>query len=124
MAVGKGLSSRLRGRVAVERPNLVDNGRGGRKVPADGPAWLPVATSVPAEIIAMRGDEATQSLVVRSKQLWRVVIRPRAGISTGLRIVWRDRFLGEIIGNIRSAAPNPAGDELVMTVESEAKSAV
>ena len=121
MAVGKGLSSRLRSRVTIERPNLVDNGRGGRKPATDGPPWLAVATSLPAEIIAMRGDEATQSLVTRSRQLWRVVIRPRPGISTGLRMVWRDRFVGEIVGNIRSAAPNPAGDELVMTVESEAK---
>lgn len=112
-----GLSSRLRERVTIQSRNLVDNGRGGRKVPDGEPEWLDIANAIPAEIIALRGGEALEHAVQRSKQLWRVTIRARSGLSTAMRLAWNDPMFGPLIGNIRAAAPNDARDGIVMTVE-------
>ncbi len=109
-------AGKLRTRVAIERENLVDNRRGGRtRVPGED-AWVNVDT-VWAECVPLRGGEALRNLVERSTQLWRVTIRARPGLSTGMRLTWRDALVGDVIGNIRSLAPNEERDGLVMTVE-------
>lgn len=110
-------SGKLRSRVTVQAENLVDNGKGGRKRPDGEEAWLPVVT-VSAECLALRGGEALQSLVQRATQLWRVTIRARPGITTSHRLTWYDPLIGDVVGNIRSIAPNEDRDGLVMTVES------
>lgn len=107
------LSSRLREVVTIERRNLVDNGRGGRKTPAGQPDWLPLMKDVRAEVIALRGDEALDKAVLRSSQLYKVTIRNRPGVSVEHRIRW-----GAITMEIRVAAPNQRRDELIMTCES------
>lgn len=115
-------AGRLRGRVRIEEPaGLVDNGRGGRRAAAGG-AWKVLDESVPAEIVALRGDEALEAAVVRSKQLWRVTIRRRP-ILTGWRLVWTDPVLGLVIGNIRAAALTTGNDGVIITAESEGQPA-
>ncbi|MBM6576348.1 head-tail adaptor protein [Microvirga sp. SRT01] len=108
---------KLRDRVTIEAENLIDNGRGGRTRPSGQDAWKKVDT-VWAECLALRGGEALQNLVERSKQLWRVTIRPRADLTTSMRLTWHDAMIGDVVGNIRSVAPNEDRDGLVMTVES------
>ncbi len=115
-------AGRLRSRVRIEEPaGLVDNNRGGRRA-APGGAWKPLAEQVAAEIIALRGEEAVETAVLRSKQLWRITIRRRP-ILTGWRLVWTDPVLGEVIGNIRAAALNGSNDGVVITAESEGRPA-
>lgn len=106
-------AGRLRQRVRIEEPNAVDNGIGGRAVPAGLPKRRIVADRVPAEVIPLRGTVATEHLVTTSKQLWRVTIRNRPGMTIQRRIVW-----GSIDMQIKSVAPNETGDGLVMTCES------
>lgn len=114
MTVGKGLSSRLRERVVIQEPNTVDNGRGGRKVPAGQPAWRDVSGQVAAEIVPLRGGEALNLGVQRSTQLYRVTIRkPAGGISTANRLLW-----GGIALDIRTAPPSTDRVTIVMTCES------
>lgn len=107
-----GLSYRLRERVTIEEKNLVDNGRGGRKRPEGGPEWNEVAT-VWAEVIGLRGDEALSHLVQRAVQLWRVTIRLGTNVTPAHRLVWNS-----VPMNIRSIAPTPQRDALVMVCES------
>lgn len=114
------LRDRLRDRVALEEPNLVDNGRGGRSAPSGQAKWRTIRPALPAEIIALRGGEAMEHLVQRSKQLWRVTIRRGPSISTAMRLTWTDPVLGELAGNVRSAALNDERDGVVMTVETTA----
>ena len=111
----RSLASRLRHTVAIEAPDQIDNRKGGRRAnPATG-GWVTIAKPW-AEIIALRGDEATRNLIERAAQYWRVTIRYRADVKPSHRIVW-----GAIIMDIKSAAPNDAGDALVMTCESGAR---
>jgi head-tail adaptor len=106
-------AGRLRHRIIIQEQNLVSNGRGGFK-PADGQdPWRPIAANIPAEVLALRGDEAVKNLVERAVQLWRVTIRPRADVTPTHRLVWKG-----ITMNIKSAALSVAGDELVMTCAS------
>lgn len=105
-------AGRLKHRVEIQEPNKVDNGRGGRK-PAGQDPWRSIADSIPAEVIALRGDEAVTHLIERAGQLWRVTIRPRADVTPMHRLVWKG-----ITMNIKSAALNVAGDALVMTCAS------
>lgn len=114
----RSLTSRLRDRVALEEPNLVDNGRGGRVAPAGQSKWRVVRPALAAEIIALRGGEALENLVQRNKQLWRVTIRRGPRITTRMRLIWTDPVTGPLEGNIRSAALNDTRDGIVMTVES------
>lgn len=109
-------AGRLRERLAIQRHNVVDNGRGGRRVPDGEAEWEDVAT-VRAEVIALRGDEALDHLVQRAKQLWRITIRRRSGVRPSMRVAWTDPVSGHLIGNIRSAALNETRDGIVMTVE-------
>lgn len=99
--------------VAIQRRNLVDNGKGGRKVPDGGPEWLDVATQVRAEIIPLRGNEAMQNLIQRGTELYRVTICARPGVVTAMRLMWATTPL-----NIKSAAFSPDRRDLVMTAES------
>lgn len=112
------LASRLRDMVDIEEQNLVDNGRGGRTTPAGQSKWKPVDQSVPAEIIALRGNEATEHAVIRARQLWRITLRVRSDVRPSMRVAWDDAALGRVIGDIKAAALNDARDALVMTVES------
>jgi len=106
-------AGRLRHRITIQEQNLVSNGRGGFK-PADGvDPWRPIAASVPAEVLALRGDEAVKHLVERAVQIWRVTIRPRTDVTPTHRLVWKG-----ITMNIKSVALSVAGDELVMTCAS------
>lgn len=114
------LATRMRHQLRIDAQNRIDNGRGGRTVVPGEDPWRIVADRVWAEIIGLRGDEATQNAVLRARQLWRVTIRARHGMVTGMRLVWRDRMLGELIGNIKAIAPDDTGDALVMTVETGA----
>lgn len=109
-------AGRLRERMTLQVRNLVDNGRGGKRAPDGEPAWKDVA-QVRGEAMALRGDEALDHLVQRSKQLWRVTIRVRPGVAPAMRLLWDDKVLGPLIGNIRSAALNDTRDGIVMTVE-------
>lgn len=111
------LASRLTGRVRIEASAKVDNGRGGRTLAPGQDPWRIVADRVAAEIIGLRGDEALQNAVLRSKQLWRVTIRARPGLKPTMQLAWHDPLLGDLIGNVRAITPNETGDALVMTVE-------
>lgn len=108
-------SVRLRHQVLLLEQDTVDNGRGGRKPNPDNPTgWKPYAKPW-AEVIALRGDEAVRQNIERSVQMWRVEIRIRSDVSTEHRLQW-----GAIAMDIKSAAPNEAGDGLVLTCESGA----
>jgi head-tail adaptor len=110
-------SRKLKHQVVLQRPDKIDNGAGGRRPnPANG-GWAEVARPW-AEIVALRGQEAVRENIARAAQLWRVTIRYRDGVTPLNRIVW-----GAIVMNISSAAPNEAGDGLVMTCESGANGA-
>lgn len=110
-------AGRLRDRVTIQRKNEVDNGAGGRRAPVGGPKWTDIDT-VAAEITPLRGGEAITHLVERSRQLWRVTIRARAGLDTTMQLTWHDQYLGTLTANIRSIALNDSRDGLVMTAES------
>ncbi|WP_242149604.1 phage head closure protein [Sphingomonas sp. BAUL-RG-20F-R05-02] len=106
-------AGRLRERVTIQEPNVVDNGRGGRKTPEGESKWRDVSTNVRAEIIPLRGDEALSLGVQRATQLYRVTIRKRRGITPANRLLW-----GEIALDIRAAPPSTDGISIVMTCES------
>ena len=78
-------AGRLRHRIRIEEQNLVDNGKGGRSVPPGQAKWRTQADRVPAEVIALRGDRALQHLVERQRQLWKVTIRNRTGLTIAHR---------------------------------------
>jgi len=99
--------------IAIERRNLVDNGKGGRKRPDGEPEWIAVAPEVHAEIVPLRGDEALNHLVQRQMQLYRVTISARPGITADMRLMW-----GTVPLNIKSAALSTDRRDLVMTAES------
>lgn len=110
-------SRRLKHQVVLQREDKIDNGAGGRRPnPATG-GWIEFAEPW-AEIVALRGQEAVRENIERAVQLWRVTIRYRDGVTPKNRLVW-----GAIVMNITSAAPNDAGDGLVMTCESGANGA-
>lgn len=108
-------AGRLRERVTLQQKNLVDNGRGGRARPQDGPEWIdvPGVPVLKAEIIPLRGDEALQNAVLRSLQMYRVTIRARDGVATAHRLMW-----GQAALDIISAAPSPDRRDLVMICQS------
>lgn len=111
-------AGRLRERIIIEEKNQVPNGRGGWKSPEGQPAWKTWLDDRPAEIIPLRGAEALAQGITRSTQIWRVTIRAVAGIKTSMRIRWKDPLMGEIVMDIRTAAPNDSRDGIVMTCES------
>ncbi|APX64567.1 hypothetical protein AV944_00435 [Sphingomonas sp. LK11] len=106
-------AGRLRHRIRIEEQNLVDNGKGGRSVPAGEAKWRKLADRVPAEVIALRGDRALQHLVERQRQLWKVTIRNRQGLTIANRLVYGDTVLA-----ITAIAPTDARDGLVLSCES------
>ena len=107
-------SRRLKHQVVLQEPDKVDNGTGGRRPNPETGGWRDVSEPW-AEIVALRGQEAVRENINRAVQLWRVTIRYRDGVTPKNRLVW-----GAIVMNIISAAPNDAGDGLVMTCESGA----
>ncbi len=106
-------AGRLRHRIRIEEPNLVDNGRGGRAVPPGGEKWRVFADRVAAEVVGKRGSVALEHLVARSKVLWVVTMRRRAGLRTDMRIVH-----GDIVMTIKAIVPTDLRDALVLTCES------
>lgn len=112
-------AGKLRDRVAIERHNLIDNGRGGRKVPDGQSEWVEITPKpIAAEVIALRGEEALRQSAERSIHLWRVTIRARRGLDTSHRLVWESDLMGRVVMNIRAMAPNDERDGIVMTCES------
>ena len=110
-------SRKLKHQVVLQRQDKLDNGAGGRRAnPANG-GWADIAAPW-AEIVALRGQEAVRENIDRAVQLWRVTIRYRDGVTPRNRLVWNG-----IVMNITAAAPNDAGDGLVMTCESGANGA-
>lgn len=107
-------AGKLRERVAVQEKNLVDNGKGGRSRPANGPEWknLADADSVPAEIIPLRGDEALANSVLRAVQLYKVTIRARPDVTAAHRLDWDGVPL-----NIKALARSTDRREIIMTCE-------
>jgi head-tail adaptor len=110
---GKGISSRLRERLDVQEPNVIDNGRGGRRVPTGEDAWRTTATKIAAEVLPLRGGEALNLGIERSTQIYRVTIRNRPGLTTANRFMWQGIAL-----NIRTLPPSTDRATLVMTCES------
>jgi head-tail adaptor len=106
-------AGKLRERVAIQQKNLVDNGRGGRARPADGPEWVNLDENVPAEIIPLRGDEALNQAVLRAVQIYKVTIRARPDVLPSNRLLW-----GTVPLNIKALALSVDGRELIMTCES------
>ncbi|WP_341210678.1 head-tail adaptor protein [Sphingomonas paucimobilis] len=107
-------SRRLKHQMLLQRPDTIDNGTGGRKKNPVTDGWADVAKPW-AEIIALRGQEAVRENIERAVQLWRVTIRHRDDVTPQMRLVW-----GAIVMNITAAAPNEAGDGLVLSCESGA----
>lgn len=105
-------ASRYRELVDIQVPNVVDNGRGGRRPPAGQAAWKTIATGIYCEIVPLRGGEALVHAIQRNLQLYRVEMRPRPGITTAMRLWWKGMAL-----DIK-AAPPPGRDALVLTCES------
>jgi head-tail adaptor len=99
-------------RVALQMPDLVDNGRGGRTPNTATGGWATIARPW-AQLVPLRGEEAVRNLVERHTQLWRVTIRMRPGVTTAHRLLF-----GSIRMTIQSIAANADGDALVMTCES------
>jgi head-tail adaptor len=97
-------SARLRDRLTVEVEARVPNGQGGWKTD-----WATVsgADSVPAEIVAMSGDEALRLGVERSTQTYRIRIRRRKSLdlTPKNRLKWKSST-GEVMA-IRSVLPDP-----------------
>ena len=110
-----GLASRLKHKVTIQEPNVVDNGKGGRKPPAGEAAWRDVAVNVPAEVYPLRGGEALSLGVERATQIYRVTIRKRQELTPKHRLVWQGIAL-----NIKTAPPCTDGQSNVMTCESGA----
>lgn len=106
-------AGRLKHRIEIQEQNRVSNGRGGFTPPAGEEPWRSIASRVPAEVIALRGEEAVRHSVERAVQLWRVTIRPRAGVTPTHRLVWNG-----VTMNVKTAALNLEGDALVMTCAS------
>lgn len=97
-------AARLRDRVTVEVLARRDNGQGGFET-----GWAEVAgaKSVPAEIVAMSGDEALRLGVERAVQQYRVRIRRRESlaITEKHRLKWTSSS-GEVMA-IKSVLPDP-----------------
>lgn len=107
-------AGRLKHRIEIQEPDQVDNGTGGRRAKPGTTGWRKLA-STRAEIVALRGQEAVRENIERAVQLWRVTTRFRRDVTPRNRILW-----GDIVMDITSAAPNDAGDGLVMTCSSGA----
>lgn len=115
MSATLGLASRLKQKVTIQEPNVIDNGKGGRKTPAGEAAWKDVATNVPAEVYPLRGGEALSLGVQRATQIYRVTIRKRLGLTPKHRLLWQG-----IVLDIKTAPPSTDGQSNVMTCESGA----
>jgi SPP1 family predicted phage head-tail adaptor len=90
-------AGRLRERVTIEGPTRVSNGQGGWTT-----GWADVADKVPAEIIAMSGDEALRLNVETSTVRYRVTMRKREGLTPKNRL----RFGSELL-EVRSVQRHP-----------------
>jgi SPP1 family predicted phage head-tail adaptor len=90
-------AGRLRERVAIEAETRRSNGQGGWVT-----GWSTIARRVPAEIIALSGDEALRLGVERSSSQYRVTLRKRGGLTAKNRLQWNDQVM-----DIRSVQPHP-----------------
>lgn len=108
----RGLASRLRGKVTIQSATRSPDGKGGQVK-----SWLNMAVDLPAEVIALRGQEAVAHNLLSSNQLWKVTIRYRGDVTTDHRLLIAGAPM-----NIRSCAdPDGRRCELVMTAESGVK---
>ncbi len=105
-------AARRRERISLQQKNLVDNGRGGRARPVDGPEWIDWATGIFAEVMSLRGDEAVENAVLRSTQIFRVTMPARPGVTAALRVLW-----GTVPMDIKAATYSTDRRDLVMMCE-------
>lgn len=113
MAIGSRVNAaaRFNRRVVIQAPDRASDGKGGQIK-----GWTDVST-VWAEMIPLRGQEAVAHNLLTSGQLWKVTIRYRAGLTVQHRLV-----LDGVPLNIRTCQdPDGRRKELVMTAESGAK---
>lgn len=90
-------AGRLRERITIEQSTRVANGQGGWN--SD---WVAIATKVPAEIIALSGDEALRDGIERSSQQYRVRLRKRDGLTPKERLQWKGQVM-----EVHSVLPDP-----------------
>jgi SPP1 family predicted phage head-tail adaptor len=99
----------LRERVAIEAETRVANGQGGWKT-----GWSAIARAVPAEIIALSGDEALRLNIERSTAQYRVRIRKRSNVDPEKRLIWK----GETMA-IKSVVPDPKEPQTMLLLTCE-----
>lgn len=90
-------AGRFRERVTIEAESRKANGQGGFTS-----GWSAIAKAVPAEIIALSGDEALRLGIERSTSQYRVRMRKRAGLSPQNRLLW-----GTLTLAVKSVLPDP-----------------
>jgi SPP1 family predicted phage head-tail adaptor len=90
-------AGRLRERLTFRRLTDTPDGMGGFDR-----AWSTLAENIPAEVISQNGREAVIASALQGISAYRILIRKRAGLSTGDQILFGDLEL-----NIRSIAPDP-----------------
>jgi head-tail adaptor len=87
---GRGLASRLRDRIRIERPVSDDSFDG-----AGAGSWALVSSNVPAEVkdTLSGGGERTEGGIKVATRTARVLIRWRAGMAPNMRFVMGDRIM-------------------------------
>lgn len=98
MADSKGLSSRLKHRIVIERPVADDSFTG-----AGSGTWVRVA-EVAAEVqdvLPSRGERLADGINVATRPA-RVIIRPREGLTSAMRFVMGGRIMQIVAGPARN----------------------
>ncbi len=91
----KGLASRLKDRIRIERP-VTDSGFKG----AGSGGWALVAKDVPAEVedvLPSRAERLAEGINIATRPA-RVIIRDRPGITAAMRFVMGDRIMQIVAG--------------------------
>jgi SPP1 family predicted phage head-tail adaptor len=99
----------LRERVTIEAETRTSNGQGGYKT-----GWTAFARAVPAEIIALSGDEALRLNIERSTSQYRVRMRRRAEIDAEKRLLWKGQVMA-----IKSVVPDPKEPQAMLLLTCE-----
>lgn len=102
-------AGRLRERVTIEGESRVSNGQGGYVT-----GWAELARGVPAEIIALSGDEALRLGVDRSTAQYRVTLRKRAGLTPKNRLRWNG-----LVMSVRAVQPHPREPQAALLLTCE-----
>lgn len=90
----------LRERIAIEVEKRQPNGQGGFTT-----GWATVKAGIPAEVIAMTGNEALRLGVERSASQYRVRIRKRSGLTPANRVKWTSN--GDQVMAVKSVLQDP-----------------